>query len=71
MKSELYSDSSAQSVFLCHLILFLQQPYEITLLKGHIAHKTQSQNSTAERSDSKAFSCFLILLTDSFMIAWK
>lgn len=62
MKSEPYSNSSAQSVSPRHLILILQQPYEITLLKGHRAHKTQSQNSTSELSDSKAFSSFIILL---------
>lgn len=45
IKTELYkwnlSSSSAQSVSLCHLIWFLQQPYDIPLLKGHTAHKTQ------------------------------
>lgn len=62
MTSELYSDSSAQSVSLCHLILFLQPPSEITLLKGHTAHKTQSQISTSELPDSKGFSPFIIFL---------
>lgn len=66
MKSELYCDSAAQSLSPCHLILILQQPYDI---KGHKAHKTQRQNSSSDLFEKKGLFFFHYVITDSFMIA--